>query len=320
MREIIIGKNEKNQRFDKFLAKYLNKAPKSFIYKMLRKKNITLNQKKSTGSEIVKINDIVKLFLSDETINKFSVYEVTNTNIKPDVIYEDENIIFMNKPAGLLSQKASIDDISINECLISYMLDKNEITKDELSVFRPSVCNRLDRNTSGLITAGKSLSALQFLSTMFKNRSMDKFYRCIVAGTGLKTTDIEGYLTKDESQNKVTIHSEPDKDREYIKTKYTPIKETKDYTLLEVKLITGKPHQIRAHLSSIGYPIIGDIKYGSQKINQLIKQKYKLKCQLLHSYRLVMPDIADEKFVYLSRREFVAEVPDYFKTIEGDIF
>ena len=154
MQEIIVSANEAGQRFDKLLAKYLNEAPKSFIYKMLRKKNILLNGKKATGNEKLEVGDSVKLFLADETIEKFSKLIVVKTKAKLDIVYEDENVLLINKPVGMLSQKAEAKDESLVEHIISYMMESGQLTEADLRKFKPSICNRLDRNTSGLVVAG----------------------------------------------------------------------------------------------------------------------------------------------------------------------
>ena len=178
MQEITIGKNEAGQRLDKFLAKYMNLAPKSFFYKMMRKKNITLNGKKCEGAEKLAEGDIVKLFLSDETIAGFTevkVQKIQNTKKqKLDVIYEDDHIVLINKPSGMLSQKAKESDFSLVEYLIDYLLDSGAITEESMRSFRPSICNRLDRNTSGIVACGKSLAGLQmhpkyFATEVFTN-------------------------------------------------------------------------------------------------------------------------------------------------------
>ena len=161
MKQIEIGENEAGIRLEKLLAKYLNKAPKSFIFKMLRKKNITLNGKKADGTEKTKVGDVVKLFLSDDTIENFrEIKEAAPQKKIPhlDIVYEDANIMLINKPTGMLVQKADMKDYSLNEILIDYLLQKGEISKESLSTFKPSVCNRLDRNTSGLVAAGKSMA------------------------------------------------------------------------------------------------------------------------------------------------------------------
>lgn len=317
MKVIIVDKNEAGQRLDKLLAKHLNKAPKSFIYKMLRKKNITLNGKKADGSEKIELKDEIKLFLSDETISNFSEeYRVVQVKDNLCVIYEDNNIIAINKPAGLLSQKAEKDDISLVEHVISYLLNTNKITLEELNTFKPGICNRLDRNTSGIVIAGKSLIGLQVMSELFRDRTLDKYYLCLVKGVVTENKKIDGYLLKDEKTNKVKILKDYQNGSDAIKTEYTPIKVTDSYTLLKVKLITGKTHQIRAHLSSIGYPIIGDVKYGNQRENEVFHKRFKLNHQLLHAYELIFPDIVEESLSNLSGLTLKAELPKDFTEIE----
>ncbi|MDY5987637.1 MAG: RluA family pseudouridine synthase [Lachnoclostridium sp.] len=300
MKEIIISENEAGQRLDKLLGKYLNEAPKSFFYKMLRKKNIVLNDKKASGNEKLKMGDHVKLYLADDTIQKFSSGYTEKSSLPAlakakkqlDIIYEDHHILLINKPSGMLSQKAAITDVSAVEYVIQYLLDSGQMTEEELSTFRPGVCNRLDRNTSGILAAGKTLAGLQELSRIFKDRSLHKYYRCLVKGSIKEGQHICGYLVKDEKTNRVIVSKHPIKDSLPIETSYQPVSGNDRVTLLEVHLITGRTHQIRAHLASIGHPIIGDYKYGDRKINQYYKEKYGLTSQLLHAYRLEFPQMS----------------------------
>lgn len=330
MKQFKVQQNEAGQRLDKLLAKILNKAPKSFIYKMLRKKNITLNGKKADGSEKLMVSDEITLYLSDETFEQFSeqILEkdlpTTKLDLNFDVIYEDKHILIVNKPLGVLSQKAEKSDISMVEYIISYLLKAKQITKEQLISFKPSICNRLDRNTGGILIAGKSLLGLQEMGKLLKDRSLDKYYLCIVKGKVESKKRIEGYLTKDEEKNQVKIYSKPSENTEYICTEYEPVAYTNNeisgsFTLLQVKLITGRSHQIRAHLSSIGHPIIGDYKYGDQKTNHFFKKKYGLSHQLLHSHRMVFPKLEGE-LAYLSKKEFVANPPEIFQRIKKDLF
>lgn len=362
MKQFIVQQNEAGQRLDKLLVKILNKAPKSFIYKMLRKKNITLNGKKADGSEKLGVQDEIKLFLSEETMELFSEQiETTVVDEQLDVIYEDNHILIINKPLGILSQKSEKGDVSMVEHVISYLLTTNQITKEQLGSFKPSICNRLDRNTGGILIAGKSLLGLQEMSRLLKDRSLNKYYRCIVKGKLEGKERIEGYLSKDEERNQVKIYQSQVENTDYICTEYEPIAYSKNalkekatnrdemiqnsgskqenakaeilraemkkdsdevlgvYTLLQVKLITGKSHQIRAHLASIGHPIIGDFKYGDQKTNHYFRKKYDLTHQLLHSYCMVFPNMEGE-LAYLSKKEFIAEVPELFQKIEKDLF
>lgn len=300
MREFEIKKNDAGQRFDKYLKKLLCNASGSFVYKMLRKKNIVLNGKKADGSEKLNEGDSVKLFLSDETFEKFSAdggraqneFELLRRldTTKLEVVYEDDDILVINKPSGLLSQKAEVSDISANELILAYLMQKGELTEEEFRTFRPSICNRLDRNTSGLLIAGKTLHGLQQMAEVLKNRSVRKYYRCIVRGVVKNVSYQKGYLIKDEAKNEVHISKEKKADAQPIETEYRPVKLYPGYTELEVHLITGRSHQIRAHLASLGHPIIGDTKYGDAEVNHYFRRKCKIDSQLLHAYRIEFPD------------------------------
>ena len=323
MREIVIEKNEAGQRLDKFLAKYMNEASKSFFYKMMRKKNITLNGKKCEGNEKLAEGDVVKLFLAEDTIEKFSSVQVQEVKkVDLDILYEDDEIILVNKPAGMLSQKAKETDESLVEYLIDYLLGSGKLTESGLRAFRPSVCNRLDRNTSGIVAAGKSLAGLQMLSGVFKDRSIHKYYQCLVSGVIRDVKTVDGWLLKDEKNNQVRILTEAeakrfggrdgDEEPKRIRTKYEPIATDGKFTLLKVTLLTGRSHQIRAHLASLGHPIVGDSKYGG--VSKVNPSGRTVKYQLLHSYRLEFPKLA-EPFAYLSGRVFEAPMPGYFASV-----
>lgn len=409
MQTFTIKENEAGQRLDKFLAKYLSLAPKSFLYKMIRKKNITLNGKRCEGSEKLAVGDEVRFFLSDETILKFSkTYTIAGPPPGPalpaasmpfgakigraetgqtktgqaetgqtktgraetrqtktgqaetrpgragwdacgglgsrqagaekasadmdrdeamkarkndpwpyrwKIIYEDDHILLIDKPAGLLSQKAKDSDRSLVEEIIDYLLCSGQLSTEQLMTFRPSVCNRLDRNTSGLIVAGKSLAGLQTMSEALRDRSLEKYYQCIVAGRLTKAQRIEGFLKKDERTDQVTITSSKIKGSLPICTAYTPLAGNAAYTLLKVHLLTGRTHQIRAHLASIGHPILGDRKYGSRKVNAMVQDRYGVSSQLLHSWKLVLPELP-EPLEALSGRTFTAPLPETFKRVK----
>ena len=326
MQTLTVTPNEAGQRMDKLLAKYLDQAGKGFLYKMMRKKNITLNGKKCDGSEHLKEGDEIQLFLADGTIEKFQAAHTVPGGTaaghgykKLDIIYEDKHILAVNKPSGMLSQKAREGDMSLNEYILNYLIDSGGLPISQLRTFKPSICNRLDRNTSGLVVAGKSLAGLQVMNGVFKDRSLHKYYQCLVNGQVTEKKLIAGFLRKDEAANTVTVYPLEVEDSVPIMTEYLPLAGNGTYTLLQVTLITGRSHQIRAHLASIGHPIVGDYKYGRQDMNDAMKKKYGVRSQLLHSWKLVMPDKLPEPLDYLSGKEMLAGLPDQFaRVLKGE--
>lgn len=316
MKEFKIGKNEAGQRLDKYLKKLLPDAGTSFLYKMMRKKNIVWNGKKADGSEKLSEDDMINIYFSDETIKKFmgtanSYGKIPDCRL--DIIYEDEDILLINKPSGMLSQKAKPEDVSANEYIIAYLLATGQLSEMELKTFKPAVANRLDRNTSGILIAGKSLHGLQEMSALLKDRTIKKYYRCIVSGCMMEPADLKGYLKKDETTNQATVVLKESADAKYIETAYRPIKWDTEKTLLEVHLITGRSHQIRAHLASIGHPIIGDHKYGNPSVNRKWENVCRIRSQLLHAYRLEFPD--GREFTAPPGKEF-DQVMNYVKDEE----
>lgn len=355
MYQTIITDREAGQRFDKYLHRILPNAGNGFLYKMLRKKNITLNDKKADGSEKTAVGDCVKIFFAQETLAKFMGGEIKdgtpakNGTMAPQdktaaytaaykalpeisVIYENEHILIADKPAGILSQKAEAADHSLNEWLIGHLLQSGFMTADDLLTFTPSVCNRLDRNTSGIVLCAKSLQGAQLLGELLKNRTLHKYYQTYVKGNIREAQTIEGILCKDEKTNRVSVRIIPEAQREtadktdmgdthlsqgsLIKTSYKPLRIERDKTLLEVELLTGKSHQIRAHLASIGHPLLGDYKYGDKVWNERYRQKCGVKSQLLHAYKVVFPPLKPP-FTDLNERTFLCELPKIFELVSN---
>lgn len=342
MQTVTIEERQAGQRLDKFLRRYLPAAGSGFLYKMLRLKNITLNGGKAKGAEILRPGDRVVFFFSEETLLKFSGRAVSDSDSKAessnptqrqlsfaeyerayrqlsgiDVIYEDADILALSKPVGILSQKAEGADVSLNEWLVGYLLAKEPGRREELALFRPSVCNRLDRNTSGLVLCGGSLAGSRYLGRCIRERRIQKFYRTVCVGKLEGEDEISGYLEKDSAQNRVTVRSAQDGEGRggYIRTAYRPLQHVRGYTLLEVELITGKPHQIRAHLASLGHPLIGDTKYGDEAVNRLLRQRFNLRSQLLHAGRVVFPPCGEGVGANLSQRTILAPCPKEFEAI-----
>lgn len=324
MQEIIVEKNEAGQRLTKLLMKYLNKAPSSFIYKMLRKKNIKLNGIRAKGDELLKKGDVIQLYLSDETISGFqsektSVPPSPSKHFKLTVIYEDDNILIADKPVGILSQKAEASDYSINEAFIDYMLEKGELSQAQLQTFKPSICNRLDRNTSGLIICGKSLSGSQEMNYIIKNRLVDKYYTTIIHGELTKVIDSRCYHIKDGTKVHIYDRKPTDGNAAEIHTIFEPVKTANGYTLVRVKLITGKTHQIRAQAAHLGFSIIGERKYNNNIGLIDFNKQHGLQYHLLHCESLYFHDIKGS-LDYLNDRKITCEKPKLFQKIERELF
>lgn len=319
MREIKIESSEKGQRVDKFLFKYMKLAPKSFVYKMLRKKNIKLNGKRAEGSEILKEGDILNLYLADETIEKFTERaDIKKAGRDFEIVYEDENIIICGKPEGLIVHPDKEHrDNTLNDQLLWYLYEKGEYKPVSSKGFVPSICNRLDLNTSGIVTMGKNLASVQELNRGFRERFIDKYYLTVVKGVVAKEGKVEGYHLKNEGN--IALISNKDNGGDYICTKYKPLKSNGEYTLLEVKLETGKSHQIRVCMEYIGHPIIGDRKYGDSKVNKYFYDKYSLERQFLHSCRLKL-NMDKGCLEYLKGREFICNIKGCLQKIYNDLF
>ena len=295
MQELTITDLEAGQRLNKYMMKYLNQAPSSFIYKMLRKKNITRNGKKASGDEILECGDVIKVFLADETIEKFRVVQASKqtSGITLQILYQDPDILAVHKPVGVLSQKAQKDDYSINEAILDYCLSMRILSEKQLETFHPSISNRLDRNTSGIILAGISLKGSQTLARILKGHTCEKYYYTIVAGEMKQRIHEKAYIVKDTKKNQSKIQKLESPGASMIETAFTPLCTKNGFTLLQVQLFTGKSHQIRAHLQSLGYPMAGDTKYGNPAVNRKLRERYHLNHQLLHAGRLVLPDIPE---------------------------
>lgn len=316
MRELIF-QEDAGQRLDKYLQKYLNLAPKSFLYKMLRKKNIVLNGKKAEGSEKLKNGDVIRLYLSEETLEKF--HESRKADQYPrwpglEIVYEDCQLLLVNKPAGMLSQKANPKDVSLNEYLIGYLLESGQMAPESLAGFTPGVCNRLDRNTSGLVIGAKTLAAAQEIGRLLKERRAGKYYLALVKGRVTRKERIRGWLTKDETKNQARISREPLENGAPIETAYEPLAANKEMTLLKVELVTGKTHQIRSHLAGIGHPLAGDRKYGDAAFNRYFRETYGLNSQFLHSWQIEFP-VMEPPLEGVSQKSVTAKPPKLFQKI-----
>ncbi len=321
MKEVNITGKEENQRLDKFLLKYFNNAPKSFVYKMLRKKRIKFNGKKAEGNEIIKNGDKLQMYIAPETMDSLmSEKEIVKAERHFGIVYEDDNILVVSKPAGLLSHpESSADKNTLIDQILYYLYEKGEYDMSKESSFTPAICNRLDRNTGGIVIAGKNLASVQAVNKAIAQRKIKKYYITMVRGEFTQEKELFGYHVKDELTNTVKVLKKEAPGAKKIFTKVKPLAVKDNFSLLEIDLITGKSHQIRAHLKSMGYPVIGDRKYGEMRVNTRFKDKYGLNNQFLFAYKIAWHE-NEGVMAYLNGKEFTAALPDYIENIKRDYF
>lgn len=316
MKQIEITQQEQNQRLDKFLLKYFNKAPKSFIYKMLRKKRIKYNGKKGEGNEILQKGDCLQLYLSEETIKSFMEEKaICKAEKQFRIVYEDSDLLVVCKPAGLVVHPQKSDDKNtLIDQILYYLYQKGEYVPSKESTFTPAICNRLDRNTSGIVIAGKNLSAVQAVNEAIAQRKLNKYYMTLVKGKITKANEVVSYLKKDSEKNQVTLYDKYREDTKKIVTKYKPIANAENMTLLEVELLTGRSHQIRSQMQKIGHCIAGDRKYGDEQWNKGFKEKFGLTNQFLHAYKVVWQQ-NEGALAHFAGKEWIAPLPEDLQVV-----
>lgn len=278
MKTIIITKNEADQRLDRFLLKYFNNTTRTNVYKLIRKKLFKVNGVRVKEDYFLKDEDKLDIYLQDETIESLmkEIVAVKPDKIGLDIIFEDDEILVVNKPKGMLTHPDKDEYKNTLSTIVQYYL-ADLCTK----TFRPAPVHRLDKNTSGLILFAKTYESLKFYNELMRERKIGKYYLTIVEGHLKGPGEVKGYLIKDEIKNKVKILKSNQDESKFCHTKYQVIKHYKHYTLVEVELLTGRSHQIRASLSSLGHPIVGDVKYGGKKVSDITSQ-------LLHGYKLIV--------------------------------
>ena len=317
MRELIIGPNDAGQRLDKFITKTLD-LPMSLLYKSIRLKKIKVNRKRAENNTVLREGDTIQCFLAEEFFEKKAdSHSYESINVHLDIIYEDENIMLLNKRPGVSVHE---DENGSTNTLIThvqaYLYQKGEYRPEEEQSFAPALCNRIDRNTGGIVIAAKNAEALRVMNEKIKYREIDKFYLAAVHGIPRpEAATVKGYLIKDDKKNIVRVYEKnPPRGAKEIITKYKVVAKKNDSALIEVELLTGRTHQIRAHMSYIGHPLIGDGKYGINKDDKSKGYKY----QALYSYRLrfsfdtTNPTVLD----YLNGKEFKITKKDIYFTKE----
>ena len=320
MINVEIGKNEQNQRLDKFLRKYLEKAPLSYIYKAIRK-DVKVNGKRSKEDYILELGDVVTLYMADE---KIAAYRKKVERVKAKrqfkIAYEDEHLIIVEKPLGLLTHGDQHEKKNhLANQVIDYLIETGSYNPRIEKTFTPAPVNRLDRNTTGLVLFGKTGPAVQQLNRLIREKEkISKCYMTIVSGTLQRELHLRDRMVKDSGKNKVTVLSMDREGRE-METIARPLETSGNYTLTEVEIITGRTHQIRAHLAKAGHPVIGDAKYGDKKVNRYVGEHFGLHTQLLHAYKLQFQS-CDGELAYLNGKTILAELPEAFQSIKTGLF
>lgn len=308
MRTFIINENDSGQRLDKFITKTIKSLPKNLMYKYIRLKRIKINGKRCEISTRLNVGDEIQLYINDEFFESAKDDSFLSVSSNINIIYEDENIILIDKPSGLVVHEDNDNSIDtlINRIKHYLYIKKEYDPRNELS-FAPALCNRLDRNTSGIVICAKNAESLRILNQKIKEREIHKHYLCICIGTFSKKEDtLNNYLFKDEKNKTVHIENNKKPNNKQILTKYKVIKEKNNLSLVEINLLTGRTHQIRAHMSYIGHPLLGDGKYG---IN-LINKKYGVKTQALCANRLTFDFLTDAGILgYLDKKSFYTKSP-----------
>ncbi len=302
---ITVQKNDAGQRLDKFLTKTYRRLPLPLLYKAIRKKDVRLNGKRCDSADRLQEGDVLSLFLPEDVLQEVPpAYDFLQASRQLDIVYEDDNLLLLNKKPGLLVHP---DEHEYRDTLIfrvqRYLYEKGEYDPAAEQSFTPALVNRIDRNTAGIVLAAKNAAALRILNEKLKQREIEKYYLCIVHGQMPKPADtLEGYLEKDEKKNRVTVSATPIPGGRTIRTRYRVLEERYGMSLLEIHLLTGRTHQIRAHLASIGHPLLGDGKYGRNTLNK----GTGFDKQALCSYRLRFAFTTPAgELEYLNGREFV---------------
>ncbi|WP_415333544.1 RluA family pseudouridine synthase [Clostridium perfringens] len=319
--KIEIGTNEAGQRLDKFLRKYLKDVPLSAIFKALRKGDIRVNGKKQKEKYSLLDGDVIEIRYLQSVVTK----EKKKPNFQMvdsgslQVVYEDENMLLVEKwPGVLVHSDKKNGATTLTDYVLSYLFRKGDYVPENELTFTPASCNRLDRNTSGIVFFGKNFEGLKLLNEMIRERKVKKYYCALVKGK-IQPGKYEAYISKDDELNKSTVYDTERPDTKKIKMDVKVLQTNGAFSLLEIELITGRSHQLRAHLAHLGNPIVGDFKYGDNKMNSFFENKFGLTYQFLYAYKVTFKEVP-EKFDYLKNKTIAQGLPPMFKKIKKDVF
>ena len=319
--KIEIGSNKAGQRLDKFLRKYLKDVPLSAIFKALRKGDIRINGAKQKEKYILNEGDLIEIKYLQSNIQKEKKklnFQQVNAN-SLQIAYEDENILLVEKwPGVLVHSDRKNGQLTLNDYVLSYLNAKGDYMPENEITFTPAPCNRLDRNTSGLVFFGKNFESLKILNELIRDRKIRKYYCALVKGK-INEGRYEAFITKDEENNVSKVFYDMKPNTKKIAMDVKIIQTNGAYSLLEIELITGRSHQLRAHLAFLGNPIIGDFKYGNKELNSFFDNKYGLNYQFLYAYKVNFKEVP-EKFNYLKNKTIAEGLPPIFKRIKKDVF
>jgi len=321
MLQLTVGENEANQRLDKFLKKYLKGAPLSYIYKLIRK-DVKVNGRRMSIETMLSAGDQIVIHISAEEAESYREKKLAYNRSKRQfgIAYEDENLLIVEKPMGLLTHGDQTEkkNTLVNQ-VIGYLADKGEYDPRTEKTFVPAAVNRLDRNTTGLVVFGKNSRTLQTLNGMIRERgSLKKYYMTIVRGRLTAEMILKDRMEKDARTNTVRVLGTDSQEGREMETIVRPLASGKDFSLVEVELVTGRTHQIRAHLAEAGHPVIGDPKYGDPAVNRMVERRFSLTTQFLHAYRLEFVH-CPSPLEYMQGREVKARLPEKLDQIRKEL-
>ncbi|MDR1245401.1 MAG: RluA family pseudouridine synthase [Clostridiales Family XIII bacterium] len=322
---LTITKNEENQRLDRFLKKYLRNAPLSGIYRIIRK-DVKLNGRRADIDALLAEGDRVTLYISDETLTEFRAPKPESKGKRQfQIAYEDERVLIVSKPFGLLTHGDRVEKKNtLANQVLGYLAEGGAYDPGEERTFAPAPVNRLDRNTTGLVIFGKTLGALQSLNHMIRERGyISKHYLTVVSGEAQGELILRDMMNKDARRNTVSVTDLREAHRyaggKLMETTARPVSVSGGFTLMDVELITGRTHQIRAHLARAGYPVIGDPKYGDARVNQKVEKKYGLSTQFLHAHRLIF-EKGEGELAYIEGLSVESPLPRQLEIIKLGLF